>query len=122
MINLEDLRPNAAVRGIIPDSLITVVNVQCFGSGVLELTYKIHSRRVGQEILYRYDEPRLELVEHGRPWSFDGDCSLFLFQRPRVSAWHTFSTRCWQPIPTLLSRCRTRLPQSTSTCSLAPAL
>ena len=28
-------------------------------------------------MLYRHDEPRLELVEEGRPWSFDGDGQLF---------------------------------------------
>ncbi len=28
---------------------------------------------VANEIRYRHDEPRLEIVESGRPWSFDGD-------------------------------------------------
>jgi hypothetical protein len=37
MIRLEDLQPNASVRGILPDSLITVVSVQWFGSEALEL-------------------------------------------------------------------------------------
>ena len=32
MIRLEDLQPNAAVRGILPDALVTVVSVQWFGS------------------------------------------------------------------------------------------
>ncbi len=40
MSKLEELRPNAAVRGILPDALVTVVNVQWFGSEALELTYK----------------------------------------------------------------------------------
>ena len=40
MSRLEDLKPNAAVRGVMPDSLVTVVNVQWFGSEALELTYK----------------------------------------------------------------------------------
>ena len=43
MSKLEDLQPNAAVRGILPDSLVTVVNVQWFGSEALELTYKAPS-------------------------------------------------------------------------------
>ena len=33
MIRLEDLQPNAAVRGLLPDSLVTVVSVEWFGSG-----------------------------------------------------------------------------------------
>jgi hypothetical protein len=40
MIKLEDLRPNASVRGILPDCLVSVVGVQWLGSEALELTYK----------------------------------------------------------------------------------
>src|ERR1019366_10727699 len=29
------------------------------------------------ELLYRHDEPRIEVVAHGRPWSFDGDGHQF---------------------------------------------
>jgi hypothetical protein len=77
MSRLEDLQPNASVRGILPDSLVTVVNVQWFGSEALELTYKSTDGRVANELLYRHDESRIEIVEHGRPWSFDGDGGLF---------------------------------------------
>ena len=75
-MKLEDLQPNASIRGILPDSLVTVVNVQWFGSEALELTYKDPGGRVANQLLYRHDEPRLEIVEQGRPWSFDGDGSL----------------------------------------------
>jgi hypothetical protein len=39
MIGLEDLQPNAVVRGLLPDCLVTGVSVQWFGSEALELTY-----------------------------------------------------------------------------------
>jgi hypothetical protein len=61
------------VRGILPDALVTVVSVQWFGSEALELTYKNATGRVANELLYRHDEPQLQVVEHGRPWSFDED-------------------------------------------------
>jgi SNF2 family DNA or RNA helicase len=77
MIKLEELQPNAAVRGIVPDSLVSVVSVQWFGSEAVELTYKTPAGKVANELLYRDDEPRLEVVEEGRPWSFDGDGALF---------------------------------------------
>jgi hypothetical protein len=77
MTRLEDLQPTAAVRGILPEQLVTVVSVQWFGSAALELTYKGPSGRVANELLYRQDEPRLEVVELGRRWSFDGDGHLF---------------------------------------------
>lgn len=76
-VKLEDLKPRTAVRGVLPDTAVTVVNIQWFGSHALELTYKDPAGRVGNVLLYRDDEPRLEVVEQGRPWSFDGDGALF---------------------------------------------
>ena len=76
-MKLEQFQTHAAVRGIVPDALVTVVNVQWFGSEALELTYKTASGKVANELLYRDDESRMELVDAGRPWSFDGDGALF---------------------------------------------
>ena len=77
MSKLEDILPNTTVRGILPEEFVTVVSVQWFGSEALELTYKTQTGKVANELLYRDDEPRVEIVEHGRPWSFDGDGQLF---------------------------------------------
>jgi SNF2 family DNA or RNA helicase len=92
MIRLEDLQPNAAIRGILPDCLVTVVGVQWFGSEALELTYKTPGGKVANELLYRHDEPRLEVVERGRPWSFDGDGALFrlVSEAHRIRLAHLF--------------------------------
>jgi len=67
MSKLDDLRPNAAVRGILPDALVTVVSVQWFGSEAVELMCKTPAGKVAHELLYRYDEPRIGLVGQGRP-------------------------------------------------------
>src|SRR5262249_30920834 len=77
MSKLEELTPNAAVQGILPDRLVTVVSAQWFGSEAIELTYKSPDGKVANELLYRHDESRIEVVELGRPWSFDGDGHLF---------------------------------------------
>ena len=45
-MQLEQLQPNAAIRGILPDALATVVSVQWFGSEALELTYKTTAGKV----------------------------------------------------------------------------
>jgi SNF2 family DNA or RNA helicase len=92
MSKLEQLQPNAAVRGILPDSLVTVVSVQWYGSEALELTYKTPTGKVANELLYRHDEPRLEIVEEGRPWSFDGDGALFrlVSEAQRIRLAHLF--------------------------------
>lgn len=48
-----------------------MVNVQWFGTDALELPYKDPTGRVANVLLYRDDEPWLELVEQSQPWSFD---------------------------------------------------
>jgi SNF2 family DNA or RNA helicase len=92
MTRLEDLQPNAALRGILTDALVTVVSVQWFGSEALELTYKTPTGKVANELLYRHDEPRLEVVEQGPPWSFDGDAALFrlVSEAHRIRLAHLF--------------------------------
>ncbi len=92
MSRLEDLQPNVAVRGILPDTLITVVSTQWFGTEALELTYKTPTGNVANELLYRDDEPRLDVVELGRPWSFDGDGGLFrlVSEAQRIRLAHIF--------------------------------
>src|SRR6476469_5279305 len=92
MSKLEALLPNSTVKGILPDSLVTVVNVQWFGSTSLDLTYKTTTGKVANELLYRHDEPRLEVVELGRPWSFDGDGATFrlVSEAHRIRLAHLF--------------------------------
>ncbi|HRE85956.1 MAG TPA: helicase-related protein [Accumulibacter sp.] len=91
-MKLEQLQTNAAIRGIVPDALVIVVSVQWFGSEALEMTYKTASGKVANELLYRHDEARLELVEQGRPWSFDGDGALFrlVSEAQRIRLAHLF--------------------------------
>ena len=43
------------------------VGLRWFGSEAVELTYKSASGAVANELLYRRDEARLEIVERGRP-------------------------------------------------------
>lgn len=91
-MKLEDLKPFATIRGILPDSLVTVVNVQWYGTDALELTYKAVDGRVANQLLYRDSETLLELVEEGRPWSFDGDGALFrlVSEAHRIRLAHLF--------------------------------
>jgi len=91
-MRLEDLSPGAAVRGILPDCAVTVASVQWHGSDALTLVYRNPAGKVADEILYRHDEPRLEIVEQGRPWSFDGDGALFrlVAEAQRIRLAHLF--------------------------------
>ena len=106
-MTLEDLQPEASVRGILPDAAVTVVNVQWHGSDALTLVYRGPDGRVADEILYRHDEPRLEIVQTGRPWSFDGDGALFrlVSEAHRIRLAHLFDpvlavhTSLVEPLP-----------------------
>ena len=51
MAHLEDLKPNTSIRGILPNGLVTVVNVHWHGSAALELTYKTPEGKVANELL-----------------------------------------------------------------------
>ncbi len=76
-MKLEELQPETTIRGILPDAAVAVVGVEWHGSDALTLVYRGPNGRVADEVLYRHDEPRLEVVQAGRPWSFDGDGALF---------------------------------------------
>ena len=93
-MKLEDLQATATVRGILADALVTVVSARWFGSDALELTYRGAGGELGSEILYRDDEARLEMVEQGRPWSFDGDGELFrlVSEALRIHLAHLFDS------------------------------
>ena len=69
-MQLEDLQPHCAVRGVHPEGMVTVVSVQWFGSAALELTYKTPAGTVANELLYRHDETRLEVVVQRVPTPF----------------------------------------------------
>ncbi len=106
-MKLEELQPNAAIRGIVSNASVTVVSVQWYGSNALTLIYRTPEGRVDEEILYRHDEPRLELVEMGRPWAFDGDGALFrlVSEAHRIRLAHLFDpvlavhTSLVEPLP-----------------------
>ena len=83
------------------------VGVPASGSEALELTYKMPTGKVDHELLYRHDEPRLEVVEQGRPWSFDGDGARFrlVSEAHRIRLAHLFDpvlavhTSVVEPLP-----------------------
>ena len=106
-LKLEDLQPGTTVRGIHPAATVTVVNLQWHGADALTLIYRPPSGQVAEQVLYRDDESRLEVVEQGRPWSFDGDGALFrlVSEANRIRLAHLFDpvlavhTSLVEPLP-----------------------
>ena len=119
MSKLEDLRPNASVQGILPNCLVTVVNTQWFGSKALELTYKDPGGKVANELLYRHDEPRIDVAAQGRPWSFDGNGYHFrlVSEAHRIRLAHLFD-----PVLVRSRRLRVSRPSPTTPVSAIAAL
>jgi len=106
-MKLEDLTPGAVVRGILSDQAVTVIGVEWHGSEALTLIYRDTTGKVGDELLYRDHEARLDVVEQGRPWSFDGDGALFrlVAEAHRIRLAHLFDpllavhTSLVEPLP-----------------------
>jgi len=92
MVRLEDLTRGASLRGILPDEVVTIINVIWYGSDAVELTYKNTHGRPHAVLLYRESESSLDLVSIGRPWSFDGDGYLFrlVSEAHRIRLAHLF--------------------------------
>jgi superfamily II DNA or RNA helicase len=77
MTRPEDLKPGVIIKGLLPGSLVTIVSVRTFESGDLEVVFKDSDGRLANQLLFPDVISRLEIVQSGRPWSFDGDGALF---------------------------------------------
>src|SRR2546426_3208870 len=107
MAKLEDLTPGAWVKGVLPDTLVCVIDAKWHGSSVVELTFKDTAGRPGNQLLYRDREATLEVAETGRPWSFDGDGARFrlVSEAHRIRLAHLFDpvlavhTSMVEPLP-----------------------
>ncbi len=108
MADLKSLTTGALVRGVLSDGPTEVISVKWFGDSALELTYKAPATgHVGTRLLYRDDEPNLEVLERGLPWSFDGDGHVFrlVSEAQRIRLAHLFDpvlavhTSIVEPLP-----------------------
>ncbi len=77
MVRLEDLTKGTQVQGILPNSIVAIVDAQWHGSDVVELTYKDASGTLGNELVFRDREPTLEIITSGGAWSFTADGANF---------------------------------------------
>lgn len=92
MAKLEELKRGATVKGILPDCLVTVIDVKWYGSAAIELTYKDPAGKPDVVLLYRDREPPLEIGQTRRLSSFDGDGELYrlVSEEHRIHLAHLF--------------------------------
>ena len=94
MSKLEELTVGAAVSGLRPNEKVTVVAAKWHGSDTLDLTFKDESGNVGNEVLFRDAEARLDVSEQTRPWSFDAPPDKFklALEAYRISLWLLYTS------------------------------
>ena len=77
MLKLEDIKKDAQVRGIQAKEIVRVVQIEPLGDAAITVYYKDSQGRLGEQMLFRSDEARLELATVGRPWAFDAPGAAF---------------------------------------------
>lgn len=92
MLKLEELKVDAQVRGIEPNEIVKIESIKQVGEHALSVIYRTNQGRLGEQMLFRTDESRLELAQVGRPWGFDAPAEDFKLglEAYRVQLSHLF--------------------------------
>jgi SNF2 family DNA or RNA helicase len=76
-VRLEELKPGVLVRGIVVGVAVRLVQAERVTGDVVKVTFEEPDGAVRNRLVYRTDEPSLEIVSGQRVWSFAGDGELF---------------------------------------------
>ena len=92
MTVLDDVKPGAMIRGVVPGHSVRIVSVDWIGNQAINLVYREPDGGVSETTLYRDDENRLGIEARGRSWSFDGDGNLLrlVTEANRIALAHHF--------------------------------
>jgi len=107
MTPLDFLKPDIRVRGLVPNQIVTLVSVTQRGSHAVRVIFSLPDGKLQDQMLYREDEARLELVDDTRRWAFDGDGAMLrlLSEAYRIRLAHLFDpllavhTSLIEPLP-----------------------
>lgn len=111
MSQLEDVTIGCQVNGLVARDTVTVVAVQWYGNAVLEVTFKNSKGQLANQLLYREDESRIEVLDNHLPWSFDADANQMrlVSEAYRINLAHIFDpylavhTSAVEPLPHQIS-------------------
>ncbi|NIQ94205.1 MAG: DEAD/DEAH box helicase, partial [Desulfuromonadales bacterium] len=101
------MKPGLKVEGIVPGQGVSVVDVKWHGTTAVEVFYKRADGRPGTQLLYRHDEPGLEIAPARQVWRFNADGELFrlVAEAYRIHLAHLFDpvlavhTSLIEPLP-----------------------
>ena len=71
MLKLEDLKKDAQIKGIEEGEIVTIMTAEMVGESAVTVIYKNSKGGLGEQMLFRSDESRLEMAKANRPWAFD---------------------------------------------------
>ncbi|MEG4031545.1 MULTISPECIES: helicase-related protein [unclassified Microcoleus] len=79
MAKLEELSKGVKLKGILPNTTVTVVDVSKCGNDAVTVVYRNDDNgRLEDQVIYRSDEQNLEIVRQQKyAWRFDADGALF---------------------------------------------
>jgi hypothetical protein len=116
MLSLDKVVAGAKVRGLAGAVPVEVLRTEWIGADALNVVYR-GADGPAEVLLFRDAEPRLELVQATRAFSFDGDGEAFRIasEAQRIRLAHLFDPTS-PSTARGLTRCRTRSQPSTVKC------
>jgi superfamily II DNA or RNA helicase len=92
MLTLEALKPTAVVSGLEPGQVVRIVTTEVVGPDAITVYYKTPAGHLRERMLFRSDEPLLDLAVAGRPWAFDapGEAFKLAAEAYRIDLAHLF--------------------------------
>lgn len=117
MTTLETITKGSYLTGVIPNQIVEVIDIKWHGSDVIEITFKDALGNVNDEILYRDNEPHIELISSSFQWSFNAPADLFklVSEAYRIKLAYIFDPMM-AVHTSLIEPLHTRLPQFTIVC------
>lgn len=107
MKDFTDIVKGCCLKGIVPDTAVTVVDCTHHGTDALELTYRTPEGVLGSQLVYRNDVANLEILssESGRDFNGDGHLFKLVSEAKRIKLAHLFDpllavhTSLIEPLP-----------------------
>ncbi|MDJ0835529.1 MAG: helicase-related protein [Acidobacteriota bacterium] len=92
MLKLEDVKKGCQVHGIEVTGIVEIVSVDRDNDEMLTVIYRNNKGNIREQMLFREDEPNLELAVDGKPWNFDAPGSEFklALEAYRIDQAHLF--------------------------------
>ena len=66
---LEDLKPDAQVKGLVGREAVRIVSAEMLGEAACKVVYRGQDGALGEQLLFRSSEADLVLLSGGRRWS-----------------------------------------------------